>query len=256
MGSRATILRGLALPLALLLVAEIAMRTRGFDAEVVAPPSDIARALWAALLDGSVIAATGQTLAAALGGLALGSGLGLAAGLWCGLSERARRWSLLSVELLRPVPSVALIPVAMLAFGFGLRMEIAVVAFTCFWPMLLLTQSALRHVEPRLVEVAQVLGLTPLARIGKIVLPAAAPRIFVAFRLGVGIALVVAVTVEITANPQGLGFGLISAQQNLRPELMFALLLWIGMLGWALTLGLALVERRLFRHAVHAEARA
>jgi NitT/TauT family transport system permease protein len=256
MTQRATILRGLALPLTVLLVAEIAMRTRGFNAEVVAPPSEVARALWAALRDGTVLAATWQTLAAALGGLALGGGLGLAAGLWCGLSQRAQRWSALSVELLRPVPSVALIPVAMLAFGFGLRMEITVVAFTCFWPMLLLTQAALRHVEPRLLEVAQVLGLAPLARIGKIVLPAAAPRIFVAFRLGVGIALVVAVTVEITANPQGLGFGLMSAQQNLRPELMFALLLWIGLLGWALSLGLAAIERRVFRHAVPSQVQA
>jgi ABC-type nitrate/sulfonate/bicarbonate transport system permease component len=248
MASATTVLRGLALPVALLIAAEIGMRMRGFDAEVVAPPSEVARALWDALRDGSVLAATWQTLAAALGGLALGGGLGLVVGLWCGLSERARRWSTLSVELLRPVPSVALIPVAMLSFGFGLRMEIAVVAFTCFWPMLLLTQSALRQVEPRLLEVARVLGLSTLARVGKIVLPAAAPRIFVAFRLGVGIALVVAVTVEITANPQGLGFGLMSAQQNLRPELMFALLLWIGLLGWALSLGLAAIERRLFRH--------
>lgn len=252
MALRSAVLRGLALPVALLLAAEIGLRTRGFDPDVLAPPSDVARALWQTLRDGSVLRATWQTLAAALGGLALGGGLGLAAGLWCGLSARARRWSLLSVELLRPVPSVALIPVAMLAFGFGLRMEIAVVAFTCFWPMLLLTQAALQQVEPRLYEVAQVLGLARRARVAKIVLPAAAPRLFVAFRLGVGIALVVAVTVEIAANPQGLGFGLMSAQQNLRPDLMFGLLLWIGALGWALSHGLLRLERRLFRHALPA----
>jgi NitT/TauT family transport system permease protein len=67
---------------------------------------------------------------------------------------------------------------------------------------------------------------------------------------------VVAVTVEITANPQGLGFGLMSAQQNLRPELMFALLLWIGVLGWTLSFALAAIERRLFRHGAPMEARA
>jgi len=103
-------------------------------------------------------------------------------------------------------------------------------------------------VEPRLYEVAQVLGLSAPERVAKIVLPAAAPRVFVAFRLGVGIALVVAVTVEIAANPQGLGFGLMSAQQNLRPDLMFALLLWLGALGWALSAGLLAIERHCFRH--------
>jgi len=248
--------RGVVLPLALLALAEAAMRARGIESDALARPSDIAHALWDALRDGSLLAASLQTLGAALAGLALGGGLGLLAGLWFGLSSRAERWSLLSVELLRPIPSVALIPLAMLVFGFGYRMEIAVVAFTTFWPMLLLTQAALREVEPRLFEVAQVLGFAAHERVAKIVLPAAAPRVFVAFRLGVGIALVVAVTAEIAANPQGLGFGLMSAQQNLRPDLMFALLLWLGALGWALSAGLLALERHWFRHAVMSDATA
>ena len=241
-------LRGFLLPLALLAVAEVVMRVNHTESDALARPSDIAAALWQALRDGSVLAASLETLASALGGLAIGGGLGLLVGLWFGLSSRAERWSLLSVELLRPIPSVALIPIAMLVFGFGFRMEIVVVAFTCFWPMMLLTQAALRQVEPRLFEVAQVLGLAAHERIVKIVLPAAAPRVFVAFRLGVGIALVVAVTVEIAANPQGLGFGLMSAQQNLRPDLMFALLLWVGALGWGLSVGLLALERYCFPH--------
>ncbi|HUG23478.1 ABC transporter permease [Piscinibacter sp.] len=240
--------RGLVLPLALLALAEAAMRINGTASDALARPSDVMLALWEAFADGTVLTASLETLGAALGGLALGGGLGLLAGLWFGLSSRAERWSLLSVELLRPIPSVALIPVSMLVFGFGFRMEIAIVAFTSFWPMMILTQAALRQVEPRLYEVAQVLGLSAPERVAKIVLPAAAPRVFVAFRLGVGIALVVAVTVEIAANPQGLGFGLMSAQQNLRPDLMFALLLWLGALGWALSAGLLAIERHCFRH--------
>jgi len=240
--------RGLVLPLALLALAEAAMHIDGTASDALARPSDVMLALWEAFADGTVLTASLETLGAALGGLALGGGLGLLAGLWFGLSSRAERWSLLSVELLRPIPSVALIPVSMLVFGFGFRMEIAIVAFTSFWPMMILTQAALRQVEPRLYEVAQVLGLSAPERVAKIVLPAAAPRVFVAFRLGVGIALVVAVTVEIAANPQGLGFGLMSAQQNLRPDLMFALLLWLGALGWALSAGLLAIERHCFRH--------
>lgn len=248
MNTRRFDLRGIVLPLALLACAEAAMRLSHTESDTLARPSDIAVALVHALRDGTVLAESLQTLGAALGGLAIGGGLGLLAGLWFGLSQRADRWSLLSVELLRPIPSVALIPIAMLIFGFGFRMEIAVVMFACFWPMLLLSQAALAQIEPRLYEVAQVLGFTAADRVAKIVLPAAAPRIFVAFRLDVGIALVVAVTVEIVANPQGLGFGLMSAQQNLRPDLMFALLLWVGALGWALSVGLLALEQRIFRH--------
>jgi NitT/TauT family transport system permease protein len=158
------------------------------------------------------------------------------------------------VELLRPVPSVALIPVALLVFGFGWRLEIAVVAFASCFPMLLLTRSAVQAVEPRLLEVAQVLDMGVLRRTWCIVLPAAVPRLFVALRLCAGIALVVAITTEVAANPQGLGFAMVSAQQNLMPDLMIGLLFWLALLGWGLNAGLLALQRRWFgAHAPMAE---
>lgn len=243
-------LRGAVVPLGLLMLAEAGMRIHQVRSDALARPTEVALALWQALLDGSLWLSSGETLGAALAGLGLGGGLGLLFGLWFGLSRAAAQASSLSVELLRPVPSVALIPLSMLVFGFGFRMEIAVVAFTCFWPMMILSQAAIRQVEPRLMEVSRMLGLATWARVVKIVLPAALPRIFVAFRLSVGIALVVGVTVEIAANPQGLGYALMSAQQSLRPDLMFALLLWIGLLGWGLSAGLLALQRRWFRHSL------
>ena len=139
----------------------------------------------------------------------------------------------LSIELMRLVSSVALIPLAMLVFGFGLRMEVAVVAFATFWPLLILTQAGVAQVEPRLLEVSRVLGLSPWQRGLKIVLPAIVPRLFVALRLGVAVALVVAVTVEIAANPNGMGYAMMIAQQSLDPALMLAWLGWIGVVGYA-----------------------
>lgn len=241
--------RGLAVPLALLALAEAGMRLNGVQSDALARPTEVAAALGQSLRDGSFWLGSAQTLWAALSGLLLGGGLGLLCGVWVGLSRRAAQASALSVELLRPVPSVALIPLSMLVFGFGAWMEIAVVAFTCFWPMLLLTQAAIRQVDPRLLEVAQVLGFSTPARVGKIVLPAALPRIFVAFRLSAGIALTVGVTVEIAANPQGLGYALMTAQQSLRPDLMFAFVLWIGLLGWGVSAALLGLQHRWFRHS-------
>lgn len=226
--------RGWVVPVALLLLCETALRASGTQSEVLAKPSEVARALCQALTDGSILTATGQTLGAGLAGLLIGGGFGLAVGIWFGLVRRAAHLSALSVELLKPIPSVALIPLSMLLFGFGYRMEIVVVAFTCFFPMLILTQAAISNVEPRLLEVSQVLGLSLSARVWKIVLPAVMPRVFVALRVCIGIALVVSVTVEIAANPYGLGYGMMIAQQSLRPDLMFAFLLWIGLLGWVL----------------------
>ncbi|MEP6875454.1 MAG: ABC transporter permease subunit [Burkholderiales bacterium] len=242
--------RGWVLPLTLLVLAEAAMRINHVESDALARPSDVLKALVQAFADGSVFRLTAQTLGAALAGLALGGGIGLVTGIWFGLSRTAAEAAALSVELLRPVPSVALMPLAMLVFGFGFRMEIAVIAFTCFWPMLLLSQAAVRNVEPRLLEVARVLGFAWWDRVLKLVLPAALPRIVVAFRLCVGIALVVAVTIEVAANPQGLGYALMNAQQSLRPDLMFAMLLWIGLLGWGLGAALLLLQRTWFRHSL------
>ena len=160
----------------------------------------------------------------------------------------------LTIELLRPIPSVAVIPVALVALGFGYRLEIAIVAFACLWPLLILTRAAVAGVEPRLIEVARALRLSPCARIVKIVAPAALPRIFVAFRLAAGISLIVAVTVEIAVNPLGLGYGVMTAGQALRPELMLAYLVWIGIVGYALNAGLVFAQSRLFGRAARVEA--
>ena len=168
------------------------------------------------------------------GGPALGCVLGITLGSVLGLSRRAANMGFLSIELLRPIPSVALIPLAMLVYGFGFRMEISVVAFATFWPMLILTQAAVQQVEPQLLEVSRALQLSQRARFTSIVFPAMVPRLFVALRLGVAIALVVAVTVEIAANPNGMGYALMIAQQSLDPALMLAWLAWIGMVGYAI----------------------
>ena len=216
-------------PVVLLAALEWWARTVGKGSDAVAPPSAALRALVRAVGDGSLVSATGFTL----GSAALGLLLGISLGTVLGLSKRAAAMGFLSIELLRPIPSVALIPLSLLVYGFGFRMEISVVAFACAWPMLVLTQAAVLQVEPRLLEVAHALQLRPLQRFGKIVLPAIAPRLFVALRLGVAIALVVAVTVEVAANPNGMGYAVMIAQQSLDPALMLAWLFWIGLVGYA-----------------------
>lgn len=234
------LLRSLAFPAVLLAVLEIYTRTVGASSDALAPPSAALRAFAIAFGgtgDSSLWPATAFTLTSAALGLLLGAASGISLGIVLGLSRRASQMSFLSVEVLRPIPSVALIPLAMLVFGFGLALEVSVVAFATFWPMLILAQAAARQVEPGLLEVARALGLSPLQRSLKIVLPAMVPRLFVALRLGVAIALVVAVTVEIAANPNGMGYAIMIAQQSMEPALMLAWLFWIGVVGYAINAG-------------------
>ena len=244
--------KSLALPLALTVLAEIGARATG-PSDSVAPPSLLAVALVEALGDGSILEATRDTLLSAFGGLAIGAGVGLALGIVLGSVRWVDRLLELTIELLRPIPSVAVIPIALVALGFGYRLEITIVAFSCLWPLLLLTRSAVRGVEPRLIEVARALRLSPFDRVLKIVAPAALPRIFIAFRLATGISLIVAVTVEIAVNPQGLGYGVMTAGQALRPELMLAYLVWIGLVGFALNAAMIHAQNTMFGRAARVE---
>jgi sulfonate transport system permease protein len=240
-------LRPFVFPVLLLGTLEWWARTVGKDSDAIAPPSAALQAFWQALMstgEGSILQATGFTLGCAGAGLLIGALSGLILGIALGLSRRAAQTAFLTVEVLRPIPSVALIPLSMLIFGFGFRLEISVVAFATFWPLLILTQAATQQVEPGLLDVSRALGLSPLARVGKIILPAIVPRLFVALRLGVAIALVVAVTVEIAANPSGMGYALIISQQSMAPELMMAWLFWIGVVGYVINAAALALQQR------------
>jgi len=240
--------RGWLLPVVVLALCEAALRLLDIQSDTLALPSHIAQAAWHALLDGSLLASTAQTLLAAALGQAGGFGGGVLAGLILGMSASAARFASISIEILRPIPSVSLIPLMMMIFGFGYSMESATVAFATFWPSLILTQSAVRLIDGQLLEVARVTCLSPLQTTWKILLPAIAPHMFTALRLTIGIALIVTVTVEIVANPQGLGYSLMVAQETFRPDLMLATLLWIGLIGWGLSYGLLALQDRLFKH--------
>jgi ABC-type nitrate/sulfonate/bicarbonate transport system permease component len=237
------------LPVAALALLEVWARAIHLQSDSLAPPSAVAAALVEAFKDGSVLTATRDTLISAFAGLAIGGAVGLAFGIALGIFRIFDRLMEVTVEAIRPIPSIALLPIALIALGFGYRMEIVIVAFACVWPILILSRAAIGGIEPRLIEVSRALRLSPAARVRKIIIPAALPRIFLAFRLAAGIALIVAVTVEIAINPIGLGAAIMTAQQALRPDLMLAYLVWIGVIGYALNAGLLLAQRHLFGRA-------
>lgn len=223
-------LRPFVFPALLIGAFELYARRVAAHSDALAPPSEALAAFIDALFKGDIFAATGFTLMSAGIGLALAFAAGAGLGIVLGLSPRAARASFFSIEVFRPIPSVALIPLTMLSFG--VNMEVSVVAFATFWPILILTQAAARQVEPILLEVSQALQLSYAQRVWKIILPSMLPRLFVALRQGVAIALVVAVTVEIVANPHGMGYAIMIAQQSMEPALMLAWLFWIGVVGY------------------------
>jgi ABC-type nitrate/sulfonate/bicarbonate transport system permease component len=241
--------KALLLPVTALAALEIWARAIHLQSDSLAPPSAVAAALVGTFQDGSILIATRDTLVSAFAGLSIGGAIGLAFGIALGIFHVFDRLMEVTIEAIRPIPSIALLPIALIALGFGYRMEIVIVAFACIWPILILSRAAVGGIEPRLMEVSRALRLSPADRVRKIIIPAALPRIFLAFRLAAGIALIVAVTVEIAINPIGLGAAIMTAQQALRPDLMLAYLLWIGIVGYLLNTGLVVAQNHLFGRA-------
>jgi len=231
------LLRGAIVPALLLVLWELASRS-GVTLDTLSRPSDILLALLSSLRDGSILVATVQTFEAALWGLAIAAVIGILVGTVLGLSPMLEGVTGPTIEALRPIPAVAFMPLALMMFGFGVNLEASIVAYACVWPIMIVTTIAVRNIEPRLLDVANVMEMTFVEKLRKIILPAAFARINVGLRVAAGIALVVAVTTEIVLNPRGLGYSLILAQQSLNVALMYAQLVWLCVIGMLLNAGL------------------
>jgi ABC-type nitrate/sulfonate/bicarbonate transport system permease component len=232
---------------ALLAGWQYALSGDSFVSDTLAPPGAVLVALGGIIADGEVLRESLATFVATLLGLALGAGLGTLLGIVSGIARPVALAIHGPVELLRPLPAIALVPLMTIAFGLGLKMEVYVVAFAVFWPAIILTQHAVRQVDRQLMEVADALELNWVQRIGKIILPAIVPNLVVMLRFTSAIALLIAVTVELVSNPRGLGHEMMLASEAFAPARMLAYLVVITLIGWCLNWALVSAERRVGR---------
>jgi ABC-type nitrate/sulfonate/bicarbonate transport system permease component len=189
----------------------------------------------------------GRTLSGWAAGLALGTALAVPAGMLLGSSRTAYRLSRVMIEFCRPVPPVALIPLAVLVYGTGLQTKVFLVAFAVFWPLLFQTVYGVQDVDPVAKDTARAYGLGTLARFRTVVLPSATPYIATGLRISSSIALILAVTEELVVGTPGLGRAIIVAQSAGDPTRMYALIIVTGLLGWALNAAFQSAERRVLR---------
>ena len=199
--------------------------------EFFPPPSAIVSGLVTVVASGELAAQASYTMQSVFAGWAIAMAIGVSLGLLLGASPRLRRYSISSIEVLRPIPGIAFLPVALLLFGFSTRMELFVIVLPVLWPILIGTMSGVMAVSSRLRDVGQTFRLSRFDVIRKILLPAAAPTIFVGAKISLTLSLVLAIIAEMVGNPQGLGYAIVSAQQALRPDEMFAYILIVGLIG-------------------------
>lgn len=216
------------------------------DYEYLPAPSEVAAAAGRLTTSGELPQTAVHTLRVVLLGWLAAGTIGIGLGLLLGLSGGAWRWSMASFEAIRAMPPICLVPVALLLFGFSVRMELTIIVYAAAWPVMVNTIDGARGVRPELIELARMLRLSRLQTVRRIILPAALPLAIVGLRLALSFALVLAIVAEVAGNPSGLGHAIVSAQQALRPDEMFVYVLAIGLLGVTLNAAFgALVSRAL-----------
>ncbi|MEW6639545.1 MAG: ABC transporter permease [Pseudomonadota bacterium] len=236
-----------ALVLALLALWEAAPRLGLTDPAFLPPLSEVLDAGWQLALNGQLYEHVGASLFRALSGFLISVVTIVPLGLVIGRSERLGRALNQLIEVLRNTAPLALLPVFILLLGIGEVSKVAMVIYSCAWPLLLNTIAGVRQVDPLLVKSARTMGATPLQLFVKVILPAAAPTIFVGIRLASAAAMLVLVASEMVGAKAGLGFLIIYGQYSfLIPQMYFGILA-ITALGLAFNAVLEALERRATR---------
>ncbi|MBQ1092739.1 ABC transporter permease [Streptomyces sp. B93] len=213
-------------------------------AEFFPPTSRIAGALGRELTDRAFWAALGDTLTGWALGLALAVGAGVVAGVAISVVPYLREATASTIEFLRPIPSVALIPLAVLLFGTELRSVLLLVVYAAFWQVLIQTVYGVQDVDPVAEETARSYGLGTWARVRHVLWPTALPYVMTGVRLAAAVALILAVTAELVIGAPGLGARIAVAQTSQAVPDMYALIVVTGVLGLLINVGARTVERR------------
>jgi sulfonate transport system permease protein len=231
------------------LVWEFIVRSGWVDYDYLPAPSAISRGLVELAATGILAPDIAHTMLSVAICWTVAMAIGIPLGFWLGLSPTARRYSMASIEVLRPMPGVAFAPVGLLLFGFSLKTEMVITILPVLWPILINTIGGVSAVHPRLYDVSRTFRLSRTQTRLHIILPAAMPFIVVGARISLGLALVLAIVAEMVGNPEGLGYGIVREQQALRADLMFGYIVTVGFIGILLNTGMVRLMEIVFPSA-------
>jgi NitT/TauT family transport system permease protein len=242
------VVRGIVGTVAVALVAESVSRSGLIDPVTLPPASAVLTAAAKLIVDPKFLIDVAVTLATWAGGLTAAIVVAVPLGLLLGSLRGVNVATRALVELLRPIPSVALIPLAITVFGSGTQMKTSLVFYAACWPILVNTVYALRDVDPMTKETMRGFGFGRPAVLVWVSLPSAAPFIATGIRVSASIGIIVAISSELLAGgAHGIGIFLAESQSGGgHPATMLAGALWAGLLGLVINTGLVGGERRLF----------
>jgi ABC-type nitrate/sulfonate/bicarbonate transport system permease component len=206
---------------------------------------------WAALVSGmtsgDLLSLTAATVERMFYGWVLASIAGIFVGAIIGSSKAAREYVAPMLEMVRPVPVSAFMPVMIAFLGLTGKMVNVVIALGSVWPVLLATVHGVSSVEPRLIELSRSLRLNRLQTLWKIALPNSMPDILAGMRIGLTVSLILAVIGEMLASENGLGWYVLVAARSFRSAELFAGVILLGLIGLVSNVILQEIERYMLR---------
>ncbi len=215
-------------------------------------PADTLAAAIDMLHSGIFFSDLGASLGRAAVGFAIGAVLGVAVGL---LTARVRAVQFVLgpfLTVLRPIPAIALVPIAIVWFGIGEGSKYFVIAYTVFLAVWLNTHHGMERVPRAFVLASRTLGASRLREFVEVIVPAAAPYIVTGLRTGAALAFLSLVAAELSGASSGIGYRLQEARQYIRTDIMFVGLIELGILGALLDTGFVMLSRRVVHWEDHA----
>jgi ABC-type nitrate/sulfonate/bicarbonate transport system permease component len=200
----------------------------------IPPVSQILATLGQLIFSGQVAGHTLVTLRRFTEGYLLAAVLGVTLGVTLGYFRFAHNLLEMLIEFLRPMPSVAIIPIAILLLGIGDSMITAVTIYASIWPILINTIDGVRYIERTLVDTGRTFGLSRRRILWHVILPAASSYIVTGLRVSLSIALILVTTAEMIVGSQGLGFFILDEERSLHSSAMYAGIILVALLGYSL----------------------
>jgi ABC-type nitrate/sulfonate/bicarbonate transport system permease component len=229
-----TRLSGVCLVVALLLLWEASVRFGVVHSANWPPFSAVLLALYNNLLTGELAMVIASTLWVTARGFAIGCVLGVMIGFAIALSRPIRLTVEPTIDILRTVPTTAIIPPLIFILGLGDPLKIFAVAFAVVFPMVLNTVGGVASVEPTYLQVARTFGLSRPRVLCHVLFPATLPFIMAGLRTSLGLALIVAVVSEMIAGNGGIGYYLLQMQYALRTPEMYAAIILLTIVAYLL----------------------
>jgi NitT/TauT family transport system permease protein len=258
------VLRAIAVPIAALLLWEGAVRAFHINPGLLPAPSQVLRR-WIAyalpqeafdpaqsskiawIFSGELLHDAASSLFRVLVGFFIGTILALPLGLWMGSSKRSYELLNPLLQILRPIPPIAFIPLAILWFGLGNPPAFFLISLGAFFPVLINTIAGVRNVDPIYIRAAQNLGASQATMFRRVILPAATPYVLTGMRVGIGVSFICVIVAEMIAVNSGLGYRILEAREFFWSDKIIAGMFSIGILGLLIDTAMNRVNRYLLR---------